>query len=69
MMRANLVVRLADGTEVGYAEAGDPEGHPVLHLHGTPGSRQEVGLPAAGRAAADLGVRLIGLDLYRSKMS
>jgi pimeloyl-ACP methyl ester carboxylesterase len=62
MMEADLRVRLADGTEVGYAEAGDPGGRPVLHLHGTPGSRLEVGLPAARRAAEDLGVRLIGLD-------
>ena len=61
-MRADLRVRLADGTEVGYAEAGDPGGRPVLHLHGTPGSRLEVGLPAARRAAEDLGVRLIAPD-------
>src|SRR6516225_2638498 len=62
MMRADLRVRLADGTEVGYAEAGDPAGYPVLHLHGTPGSRLEVGIPAARRAAEDLGVRLIAPD-------
>jgi pimeloyl-ACP methyl ester carboxylesterase len=62
MMRADLRVRLADGTDVGYAEAGDREGHPVLHLHGTPGSRLEVGLPAARQAAEDLGVRLIAPD-------
>ena len=61
-MRADLRVRLADGTEVGYAEAGDLDGYPVLHLHGTPGSRLEVGLPAARRAAGDLGVRLIAPD-------
>jgi pimeloyl-ACP methyl ester carboxylesterase len=62
MMRADLRARLADGTVLGYAEAGDPEGRPVLHLHGTPGSRLEVGLPAARRAAEDLGVRLICPD-------
>jgi len=62
MVRADLQVRLADGTEVGYTEAGDPDGRPMLHLHGTPGSRLEVGLPAARRAAEELGVRLIGLD-------
>ena len=61
-MRANLRVRLADGTEVGYAEVGAADGHPVLHLHGTPGSRLEVGIPAARRAAEDLGVRLIAPD-------
>jgi pimeloyl-ACP methyl ester carboxylesterase len=62
MIRADLRIRLADGTDVGYAEGGDPDGHPVLHLHGTPGSRLEVGLPAARRAAEDLGVRLIAPD-------
>jgi len=61
-VRADLRVRLADGTEVGYAEAGDLDGYPVLHLHGTPGSRLEVGLPAARRAAGDLGVRLTAPD-------
>ena len=61
-MRADLRVRLADGTDVGYAEVGDPGGRPVLHLHGTPGSRLEVHIPAARRAAEDLGVRLIALD-------
>jgi len=61
-MRADLRVRLADGTQVGYAEAGAADGHPVLHLHGTPGSRLEVGIPAARRAAEDLGVRLIAPD-------
>ncbi len=50
-MRADLRIRLADGTQVGYAEVGAADGHPVLHLHGTPGSRLEVGIPAARRAA------------------
>lgn len=62
MLRDDLQVRLPDGTTVGYAEVGDPDGPPVLHLHGTPGSRLEVCIPAARRAAEDLGVRLIGLD-------
>jgi pimeloyl-ACP methyl ester carboxylesterase len=62
MTRADLRVWLADGTQVGYAEAGAADGHPVLHLHGTPGSRLEVGIPAARRAAEDLGVRLIAPD-------
>ena len=62
MLRADLQVRLPDGSTVGYAEVGDPDGPPVLHLHGTPGSRLEVCIPAARRAAEDLGLRLIGLD-------
>ena len=51
----------ADSSDVGHAEVGDRDGHPVLHLHGTPGSRLEVCIPAARRAAEELGVRLIGL--------
>jgi pimeloyl-ACP methyl ester carboxylesterase len=62
MMRTDLHLRLADGTDVGYAEAGDPEGYPVVHLHGSPSSRLEVSLPAFGQAAEDLGVRLIAPD-------
>lgn len=62
MLRSDLRIELAGGSEVGYAEAGDPGGPPVLHLHGTPGSRLEVCLPAARRAAEKLGVRLVGLD-------
>ena len=62
MLHSDLHIELADGSKAGYAEVGDPDGHPVLHLHGTPGSRLEVCLPAARRAAEELGVRLIGLD-------
>jgi pimeloyl-ACP methyl ester carboxylesterase len=32
-------LRLADGREIGFAEYGDPQGLPVLAIHGTPGSR------------------------------
>ncbi len=62
MLRPDLHIELADGIHVGYAEVGNPDGPPVVHLHGTPGSRLEVCIPAARRAAEDLGVRLIGLD-------
>ncbi len=37
--RSSQVLRLADGREIGFAEYGDPQGLPVLALHGTPGSR------------------------------
>lgn len=30
---------LKDGRQLGYAEYGDPAGHPVFYFHGTPGSR------------------------------
>ena len=37
--RNSQVLRLADGRRIGFAEYGDPEGQPVLAIHGTPGSR------------------------------
>jgi len=37
-------VRLPDGRRLGYAEFGDPDGPPILYLHGFPGSRLEVGM-------------------------
>jgi pimeloyl-ACP methyl ester carboxylesterase len=50
----------ADGRVVGFAEYGDPGGRPVLWCHGGPGSRLE---PAAFvPAAADAGVRVVGVD-------
>lgn len=40
---------LADGRRLAYREFGDPNGHPLIALHGTPGSRLkfEVAEPAA----------------------
>jgi pimeloyl-ACP methyl ester carboxylesterase len=32
-------IRLRDGRQLAYAQWGDPRGLPVLHFHGTPGSR------------------------------
>ncbi len=37
--RRSSVLRLQDGRKLGYAEFGDPDGAPVIALHGTPGSR------------------------------
>jgi pimeloyl-ACP methyl ester carboxylesterase len=37
--RSSQVLRLADGRQIGFAEYGDPEGQPVIAIHGTPGSR------------------------------
>jgi pimeloyl-ACP methyl ester carboxylesterase len=61
-MRTDLHVTLADGTVIGYAEAGDAEGPPVLHMHGSPGSRLEVTSEAIRTAAEQVGVRLIAVD-------
>ncbi|MFN3338353.1 MAG: alpha/beta fold hydrolase [Dietzia sp.] len=48
------------GRRIAVHECGDPAGEPLLHLHGTPGSRLEVdfGSDLAERA----GVRVIGVD-------
>jgi len=34
-----LQLRLPDGRALGYAEYGDPDGRPLVYLHGFPGSR------------------------------
>jgi pimeloyl-ACP methyl ester carboxylesterase len=47
----------ADGRRLGYAEFGDPDGMPVIALHGTPGSRLMFAL--ADKAARERGLRLI----------
>lgn len=53
---ANLSFRLPDGRRLGYCDAGDRDGVPVLYFHGFPGSRLEATLlPAPG-------LRLIGVD-------
>jgi pimeloyl-ACP methyl ester carboxylesterase len=39
MKKDNLTIKLPDGRQLGYAEYGDPDGHPVFYFHGTPGSR------------------------------
>lgn len=53
------VVRVGERS-VAVHECGDPTGTPLIHFHGTPGSRLEVdfGSPLAERA----GVRVIGFD-------
>ncbi len=56
----HLQTATVDGRTVAYAEAGDPGGVPVLHLHGAGLSRLEVLMFDAEARAA--GVRLIGPD-------
>jgi pimeloyl-ACP methyl ester carboxylesterase len=54
------VIRLRDGRRLAFAEWGDPGGRPVIHHHGTPGSRLEhEGATDVYRAA---GVRVITPD-------
>ena len=54
------VIRLADGRLMSYSECGSPDGAPVIHMHGMPGSRVE--RFAAPEVYADLGVRVITPD-------
>jgi pimeloyl-ACP methyl ester carboxylesterase len=55
--RTSCVHRLAGGRRIGYAEYGDPDGLPVIALHGTPGCRFMFAL--TDEAAAARGLRLI----------
>lgn len=51
---------LPDGRELGYAEYGSPTGHPIIYLHGLPGSRIE-GVHFHDKALR-LGARIIAVD-------
>lgn len=58
--RNGQTLSLRDGRRLGYGEYGKPDGEPGFYFHGHPGSRLE--LQFADEAAADAGVRIIGLD-------
>jgi pimeloyl-ACP methyl ester carboxylesterase len=53
-------IQLRDGRRLGYAELGDPGGHPLLYFHGFLGSRVEGRV--GDEAAKATGVRVIALD-------
>lgn len=57
---AELRVSTSDGRELMVVVAGDPDGYPVLHHHGTPSCRLEVAVYA--EAFAQRGLRMIGVD-------
>ena len=59
-MSATRTTTLADGRVLAYAEYGKPQGWPVFHHHGTPGSRLQ-GRALHG-AAERAGLRLICAD-------
>jgi pimeloyl-ACP methyl ester carboxylesterase len=54
------VVRVADGTDVGVYEYGDPDGHPVLTFHGVPACG--AGFAWADEPARARGLRIIAPD-------
>jgi len=58
-MVSDYTVSLGDVT-LGVRESGTPDGLPVLHFHGTPGSRLEVAW--ADEAVAQAGVHLVAFD-------
>ncbi len=53
-------VTAADGRRLRIAEEGDPNGTPIVWLHGSPGSRLID--PATAARAREKGIRLIGFD-------
>jgi len=59
-MRREYDLPAADGRWLRVMEDGDPDGVPLITLHGTPGSR--VLLPAVVRSATERGICLIGYD-------
>jgi pimeloyl-ACP methyl ester carboxylesterase len=59
-VRSARTVQLRDGRTIGFADWGHPDGAPVIHLHGTPGSR--LTFDYADGPALALGVRVIAPD-------
>ncbi len=55
--RTSQILHLAGGRQIGFAEYGDPQGLPVLAIHGTPGSRFMFAL--TDKAARQRGLRII----------
>lgn len=58
--RTEGTIPLSDGRSLGYAEFGDPDGPPVMFLHGLPSSRLSAGM--LHHAAERRGIRLISPD-------
>ena len=54
------VISLTDGRKLGYKEYGDPNGFPIIGLHGTPGSR--IWFRGNDDISKKLGIRLITID-------
>lgn len=60
-MNTDQSIKLPDGRALAYAEYGDPQGHPVLYFHGSPGSRLEP-LLLCDEELARFGLRVIAPD-------
>ena len=59
---ADQVLRLGDGRALGFKVWGDPAGAPLLFLHGTPGSRLQIGI--GHEAGRELGLAIIAPDRW-----
>lgn len=57
-----LFAAMPDGRRIAYRRFGDPGGHPVLALHGTPGSRLKYAM--ADAAAKEAGLALLSVDRW-----
>jgi pimeloyl-ACP methyl ester carboxylesterase len=55
-------LRLPDGRKLGFRVYGDPEGAPILFLHGTPGSRLKFSI--AHEAGEALGLAIVAPDRW-----
>lgn len=60
MLRDSQVLALANGDTAGFAEYGDPDGRPVVALHGAPACR--LMFAAADAAAKSHGLRILAPD-------
>jgi pimeloyl-ACP methyl ester carboxylesterase len=60
-------IELGDGRTLGFDDAGDPAGAPVLYVHGSPDSRRS--RHPDDRIAGRLGVRLVSVDRPGSGLS
>jgi pimeloyl-ACP methyl ester carboxylesterase len=60
MTETARTVTLPDGRALGYAEWGDPDGHPVVTIHGTPGCR--LNRHPSNELMASTGARVITYD-------
>ena len=60
MPEPTTVVTLADGRRLACDDVGDPAGHPVIYVHGTPDSRQA--RHPDDEVASGLAVRLVAVD-------
>jgi pimeloyl-ACP methyl ester carboxylesterase len=55
-------LHLSDGRRLGFRIYGDPEGAPILFLHGTPGSRLKFSI--AHEAGKELGLAIVAPDRW-----